>query len=90
MGDTEDNLAELTLEENDEEPVTIRAEISRHSNSAGEQKYVIEEYKNTRNEPNVDDNVKEVEIETNTDPLETGIGIHTFYLIELMWKKLTF
>jgi len=73
MGDTEDNLAELTI--NGNEPVTIRAEISRHSlNSAGEQKDAIEQDTNTENEPIVDKSFKDVEIETNTDPVEIEIG----------------
>ena len=82
MGDTEDNLAELTI--NGNEPVTIRAEISRHSlNSTGEQKDAIEQdaieqNTNTENEPTVDKSVKEVEIETNTDPVEIEIGMHLF------------
>ena len=79
MGDTEDNLAELTI--NGNEPVTIRAEISRHSlNSAGEQKDAIEQDTNTANEPTVDKSYKEVEIETNTDPVEIEIGMSSFCL----------
>lgn len=75
MGEPEDNLAQLTIEENNEEPVTITAEISRHSNSTGEQKDALEEKDTITENSNVDSSIKDVEIEANTDPLETENGI---------------
>ena len=88
MGDTEDNLAELSIEGNDEDiesTVTIRAKISRHSNSAGEEKDNISDNNNNDHKNNT---VKDIEIGTNVNSTETEYGIFLSAFIKIKVKKI--